>query len=155
MRLCGGRMTKTASLDPQIVDGLYHQALLLSDEVRATFALSRRIGLVAEGEDLTRVALSCEGLRTTTRMLHAVAWLLNQRSFLNGELSEFQLQRCGHLPPGDNGPAPSRLALLSRDVQELIAATDHFYARLLRLDNAWRNSPQAQRDAVVQLQARA
>jgi regulator of CtrA degradation len=148
-------MTQPASLDPQIVEGLYHQALLLSDEVRATFALSRRIGLVADGDDLARVALSCEGLRTTTRMLHAVAWLLNQRSYLNGELSEFQLQRCGNLPPGDNGPNPQRLALLSHDVQELIAATDQFYARLLRLESAWRDQPTAERDAAMQLQVRA
>jgi regulator of CtrA degradation len=136
-------MAQPTSLDPHIVDGLYHQALLLSDEVRATFALSRRVALVADGDDLARVALSCEGLRTTTRMLHAVAWLLNQKSYLQGELSEFQLKRCGHLPEDDGGPDPQRLAMLTKDVQELIAATDRFYQRLLRLDSAWRDQPPA------------
>jgi regulator of CtrA degradation len=148
-------MAQPASLDPHIVDSLYHKALALSDAVRSKFTMVRRLELASESEDLARIALSCEGLRTTTRMLHAVAWLLNQRSFLNGDLTEFQLKRCGHLPPGDSGPNPQRLAMLNSDVQELIVETDQFYARLLRLDNAWREQATPNGDAALQMQVRA
>src|SRR5919112_1034660 len=90
-------MSQPATINPRIIEGLYCEALVLSDEVRHAFALSGRIGETGEDEDLSRVALSCEGLRTTTRMMHAIAWLLNHRAFFMGELSEFQLRRHGKL----------------------------------------------------------
>jgi regulator of CtrA degradation len=80
------------------VEGLYCEALVLSDEVRAAFDLSGRIEDTGTHED-ARIALSCEALRTTTRMMHAVAWLLNHRAYFMGELSEFQLRRYGRLAP--------------------------------------------------------
>ena len=61
-------MSEPASINPQIVEGLYCEALVLADEVRAAFALSRRTDPAGDDEDLVRIALSCEGLRTTTRI---------------------------------------------------------------------------------------
>ena len=91
-------MSQPASINPRIIDALYGEALLLSDEVRAAFDFAHRLEDCAVREDAMRIALSCEGLRTTTRMMHAIAWLLNHRAFLAGELSEFQLRRHGRLP---------------------------------------------------------
>lgn len=129
-------MEQTANLNPRIIEALYVEGLMLSDEVRAAFDLSRRPDV--DCEDAGRIALSCEALRTTTRMMHALAWLLNHRAYLNGEISEFQLRRhgriAGNLPESD----PERLALLDPEMQELIAATMRFYARLVRLDTGWR-----------------
>jgi regulator of CtrA degradation len=133
-------MTATASINPRILDSLYGEALVLSDEVRATFALSGRIGQSGLDEDLARVALSCEALRTTTRMMHAIAWLLNHRAFFQGELSEFQLRRHGRLSVEVGRSDPEHCTLLEPPVRELIAATERFYARLLRLDRSWRTS---------------
>jgi regulator of CtrA degradation len=127
-----------ANINPQIVEGLYCEALVLTDEVRLAFTLSGRLEAVAGEEDEARIALSCEALRTTTRMMHAVAWLLNHRAFLNGELSEFQLHRYGKLtvlPESD----PARLALLDPETRSLITATERFHARLRRLDAGWRD----------------
>lgn len=139
-------MAKPASINPRIIEGLYCEALALSDDVRATFALSGQFGDSSAEEDEARIALSCEALRTTTRMMHAVAWLLNHRAFFNGELSEFQLRRYGKLvdfPEND----PHRLALLPVATRELILATERFHARLKRIDNGWRerdaNAPSA------------
>ena len=132
-------MADTADLSPTIVDALYCEALVLADEVRSAFDLSGRLTRAAEDEDLARIALSCEALRTTTRMMHAIAWLLNQRAFFAGELSEFQLRRHGRLPPPQPDPEPDQLALLDPELRDLTERTRRFYARVERLDRAWRN----------------
>ena len=79
-------MVTPANINPRIIEGLYSEALLLSDEVRAAFDLSGRAETGTLDESDARIALSCEALRTTTRMMHAVAWLLNHRAFFAGEL---------------------------------------------------------------------
>ena len=134
-----GTMAEPADLSPTIVDMLYGEALTLADEARAAFDLSGRLTAASENEDLARIALSCEALRTTTRMMHAIAWLLNQRAFFAGELSEFQLRRHGRLPPPQPEPSYDQIALLGPKLEDLIERTRRFYARIERLDMAWRN----------------
>lgn len=129
-------MTETADLNPTIVEALYDEALDLADEARAAFELPEGPSDRAQGEDLARIALSCEALRTTTRMMHAIAWLLNQRAYFAGELSEPQLARHGRLALRQAGPDPVHLALLSGDMRALIERTQRFYARIERLDRA-------------------
>lgn len=147
-------MAQTASTNPRIIEGLYCEALVLSDEVRATFDLSGRTDQAAADEDLARVALSCEALRTTTRMMHAIAWLLNHRAYFRGELSEFQLRRHGRLATDFPQADPSRLELLDPGVRELIRATERFYARLVRLENGWRNREPQVPSAIASLRRR-
>lgn len=131
-------MSKPADLNPTIIETLYCDALLLADEARAAFDLSGRLEAASLDEDLARIALSCEALRTTTLMMHAITWLLNQRAHIAGELSEFQLRRHGRLPGSQSEPDPVQLALLSDELVELIQRTRRFYARIERLDLAWR-----------------
>lgn len=131
-------MAEPADLSPTIVESLYCEALLLADEARAAFDLSGRLDLAGQDEDLARVALSCEALRTTTRMMHAIAWLLNQRAYFSGEISEFQLRHHGRLPSAQPLSRPDQLAMLGPDTQELILRTERFHARIARLDKAWR-----------------
>ena len=131
-------MAQTADLSPTIIESLYGEALVLADEARAAFDLSGRLDIVGEDEDLARVALSCEALRTTTRMMHAIAWLLNQRAYFAGELSEFQLRQHGRLPASQPHSSPETLDMLGPTTQELIRRTERFHARIARLDNAWR-----------------
>lgn len=145
-------MATPASINPRIIEGLYCEALVLSDEVRGTFCLSGRIDAAGAG-GAGAVALSCEGLRTTTRMMHAVAWLLNHRAYFNGELSEFQLRRHGRLtdfPDSD----PAHLALLDPQTRALVQATERFHARLKRIDNGWRTRDAAAPGAVTRLRDR-
>ncbi|WP_374529841.1 DUF1465 family protein [Novosphingobium sp.] len=146
-------MASPASINPRIIEGLYCEALVLSDEVRAAFALSGRMDAAAREEDEACIALSCEALRTTTRMMHAVAWLLNHRAYFNGELSEFQLRRYGKLadfPESD----PHRLALLDPQTRALIQTTERFHARLKRIDNGWREREANAPSAIAALRAR-
>lgn len=109
---------------------------MLSDEVRAAFDLSNRPS--ADPEGAARIALSCEALRTTTRMMHSLAWLLNHRAYLKGEISDFQLRRHGRIAGNVPTADLDRLRLLPAEMQDLIRATERFYARLIRLDNGWR-----------------
>lgn len=146
-------MNNPITISPRIIEGLYCEALVLSDEVRAAFDLSGRMNAVSLPEDEARVALSCEALRTTTRMMHALAWLLNHRAFFAGELSEFQLRRHGKLadfPPAE----PQRMILLRAETRELVTATERFHARLLRLDGRWRERDDAAPSAISALRER-
>ena len=127
-------MSNQSNLTSRLVEGLYCEALVLSDEVRAHFDLSHRVNDAGGDESAAQVALSCEALRTTTRMMHAIAWLLKHRAYLAGEISEFNLRLHGKLTPDFPPADPRRTALLPSEVVELIAATEDFYARLLRID---------------------
>lgn len=147
-------MTEPATINPRIIEGLYSEALVLADEVRAAFMLSGRIETAGREEDLARIALSCEALRTTTRMMHGIAWLLNHRAYLMGELSEFQLRRHGKLAEDAAAADPERLALLDPEIRDLIGASERFYARLMRLDNAWRQSDAQGPSAIAALRER-
>ena len=149
-----GAMSQPASINPRIIESLYCEALVLSDEVRAAFTLSGRIGDAGAEEDLARVALTCEALRTTTRMMHALAWLLNHRAFFMGELSEFQLRRHGRLAADYPASDPDRLELLDPETRELIGATESFYARLVRLDHGWRQGEAQTPGAIDRLRER-
>lgn len=146
-------MVAPASINPQIIESLYGEALLLSDEVRATFVLGAREDAASPGLDKARVALSCEALRTTTRMMHVLAWLLNHRAYFAGELSEFQLRRHGKLtdfPEAD----PQRMTLLEAPIRQLIEATERFHARLKRLDESWDRNQIGASSALAQLRER-
>jgi len=147
-------MKHTSNINPRIVEGLYCEALVLSDEVRAAFDLSGRIEQTGNDEDNARIALSCEALRTTTRMMHAVAWLLNHRAYFLGELSEFQLRRYGRLAPDFPASDPERMALITPQIRDLIAGTEAFYSRLLRIDRSWRETSSGAVRAIDQLRAR-
>lgn len=135
-------MSDTADLNPTIVEALYQEALGLTDEAR--IALDRAQASIRSHGDRARMVLSCETLRTTTRVMHALAWLLNQRAYFSGELTELQLDRHGRLPPSQSHPEPDELALLPAELVELIDRTVQFYARIERLDRAWRERWRAQ-----------
>lgn len=146
-------MVGTPSINPRIVEALYGETLVLADEVRAQFDAARRAGEVAGADDLTRVALSCEALRTTTRVMHCLAWLLNHRAYFAGELSELALRRHGRLvasvPPSD----PENCALLTPEMLVLVRESERIYARIERLERAWRSAAPAE-SAIERLRER-
>ncbi len=147
-------MGEPADISPAIVDALYGDALALADEARAAFDLSGRLDMVSGDAQVARIALSCEALRTTTRMMHALAWLLNHRAYFAGELSEFQLRRHGRLPPAQPESEPEHFALLPLPLQDLVLRTRRFYARIERLDQAWQSRFTMQPAAVHRLRQR-
>lgn len=129
-------MARTTNLSRQIIEALYTEALILADDVRAVFAAGTREPVAGE-DAYMRLALSAEGLKTTTRMMHVLAWLLNQRALFQGELSENQIRLHGALPP-DRLSDAGQLALLEPATRALIADTERLHQRIARLDEAWR-----------------
>lgn len=139
-------MTHATNLSRPIVEALYTEALVLADEVRAVFARGANEpdfgpGLSSETvhqDTMARLALSTEGLKTTTRMMHILAWLLNQRAFFSGELTETQVRQHGTLPE-DRPSDHKALAELEPATCELIAESEQLHQRIARLDEAWRS----------------
>ena len=145
-------MGKPGDISEPIIEALYSEALVLADEVRAVFDL-RPVHAPDFDGDRLRLAMSVEGLRTTTRIMHVLAWLLNQRAFIGGQMSEFALRRHGALPP-DRASDPDNVAVLEQPTRELIAATEALHARVSRLDRAWREGFAARPSAVLGLRER-
>lgn len=151
------------TLNPRIVEALYVDALALADAVRARFERLRQETVAAgthphsrtaDGEDLLRVQISCEALRTTTRVMHCLAWLLNHRAHFAGELSELQLRRHGRLIANFPASDADTVAGLPDDVQRLVAESERLYERIQRLENAWRTHALNSGSAVRRLRER-
>lgn len=131
-------MTRTTNLSRPIIEALYSEALVLADDVRAVFAMGTKEPVSGDNTSV-RLALSTEGLKTTTRMMHILAWLLNQRAYFAGEMTENQLRLHSTLP--EDRPADAeQLKLLEPETCELIDETEHLHRRIARLDAAWRQN---------------
>ena len=136
-------MPVPADINPRIVEALYGEALVLADELRLRFGGDFR----AEGDAARQVALSCEGLRSTTRTMHCLAWLLNHRAFFADEISEFQLRRHGRLPAA----LPSGdLTRLPEDAARLVRLSERLFARVERLERAWRRDDAADGPSAIE-----
>lgn len=135
------------NINQEIIEDLYSEALLLADDARAVFDL--RIGEKGDNaSDSLKIALSIEGLRTTTRVMHVLAWLLNQRAFLAGELSAAQLARHNELPE-ERSADPANLEALEPETRALIRESEDLHARVARLDREMRRAEE-QAEAPVQ-----
>jgi regulator of CtrA degradation len=140
-------MTGVASINSRIVEALYVEALVLADAARARFeSLRETPGPVTPlhrraDPSPDSVELTCEALRTTTRVMHCLAWLLNHRAWFAGQISAVQLRRHGrlisHFPASD----PLIVARLPEDLAELVWQSERLYARIQRLEQAWREVP--------------
>jgi regulator of CtrA degradation len=147
-----------ATITPAIVEALYEDALALTEEARMVFELEdirppNGVQGGAQG-NARRVALSCEALRTTTRMMHAMAWLLNHRAYFTGQMSEFQLRRHGRLPPAQPETDREQVALLDFYIRDVVERSRALYARIERLDRTWRAQFTMQPEAVHRLRDR-
>ena len=122
-----------AMLAKRLVDGLYVEAMVLADEVRAYFDDIGRDARDALGP-MDRVVFSCESLKITTRLMHVVAWLLTQRAVDAGELSadgaREPARRLGVAVDTD----ADTLARLPDEAQRFVAASIDLHARVARLE---------------------
>lgn len=165
-------MTEVPSLNPRIVEALYTEALVLADAARSRFDDLRQAAggtvqfarLVRTGPDRTSdsgrncgpddVEVMCEALRTTTRVMHCLAWLLNHRAWFAGQISAVQLRRHGRLI--SHFPASDSMIVdrLPHDLAALVHQSERLYARIQRLEQAWRNETPAQPGAIERLRER-
>lgn len=147
-----------------LVDGLYAEALVLADESRAWFDRARgegeiidRLGVhsadrlprnhdkdglfhwAGRHDPSLRIALSCESLRLTTRIMHVIAWLLVQRAITAGELPEDAVfADHNRLGPSPEGCSKTRLNLPDA-AQRLIDASLRLHDRVAQMEQALLN----------------
>jgi len=130
-------MTSIPSINPRIVEALYIEALVLADAARARFDELREDAGKTQSEP-DGIELTCEALRTTTRVMHCLAWLLNHRAWFAGQLNAGQLRRHGrlitHFPASD----AAIVSRLPEDLAGLVHESERLYARIQRLEQAWR-----------------
>ncbi|WP_260582563.1 DUF1465 family protein [Sphingopyxis sp. PET50] len=70
------------------VENLYVEAMVLADEAHTAFAAARDLGAVGSAgsrDGLLQIGLACESLKTTTRLMHIIAWLLHRRAMIAGD----------------------------------------------------------------------
>lgn len=141
-----------------LIDSLYAEALVLADESRAWFDRTRNeteLSAYADLPDATaatdpdslmlwagrhdpslRIALSCESLRMTTRLMHVIAWLLMRRALRAGELppeaAASEHNRLGPSPDCDR----AILAQLPEPAQRLIDTSLRLHDRVAQLEQA-------------------
>lgn len=117
-------------LTPKVIEGLYTEAMVLADEARSYFD-SERAREVSPVE--VSVAFSCESLKVTTRLMHVIAWLLNQKAIIAGELAARDamsgFDELGYAPATDG----QWLERLPEESQTLIIASEDLYYRVQRV----------------------
>lgn len=118
-------------LTDKLIDGLYVEAMLLSDEARAYFESAGR-GERDQLSPLQRVNFSCESLKVTTRLMHIVAWLLSHRGD-RGAVGELRLGAAA-------ASQAETVATLPEPARILISASEDLYDRVARLDRQFRTS---------------
>lgn len=122
------------------VENLYVDAMLLADEVHAAFAAQRDLGNV-RGDSLLQIGLACESLKTTTRLMHIIAWLLHRRAMIAGDPGA---------GPDDSAarigvPVPADWELCGRfdpSLRRIVAASERLFERIAALEAGW-DAPEA------------
>jgi regulator of CtrA degradation len=143
----------------KLIESLYVEAMVLADEARSYFELSPQDQGLGTNDDI-RIDMSCESLRVTTRLMHSIAWLLNQKAFFAGELSAHQLHSRSRALGKCTSSDPFVVARLPLEAQRLIEETRHLLDRLVRLEKSLEAErlgfveESALRPAVLGLQAR-
>lgn len=127
-----------AAMRRQLVESLYTEAMILADEVRSYFE--------RDGQEerrllspMLRIGYSCESLKTTTRLMHVIAWLLTQRAI---DAHEIDAEEAGNHDRllGDAVPSdPDLCRQLPDSARLLIASSEQLYKRTLRLQDLFLN----------------
>jgi regulator of CtrA degradation len=120
-------------ITPKLVDSLYTEAMVLADEARSYFD-SDRARRISPAE--IAVAFSCESLKVTTRLMHVIAWLLNQKAVRAGELGP--ADRCDTFEELGYAPATDSywIDALPAEARSLILASEDLYYRLQRFSQS-------------------
>ncbi len=119
----------------KLVDSLYVEAMVLTDEARAYFDEFSRSDR-SQMDPVIRVSFSCESLKVTTRLMHVIAWLLAQRADDQPQKrAQFMLPI--EVPMRLGSPVESEattIARLPEAAQQIIDASIDLFARVRRLD---------------------
>ena len=141
------------------VENLYVEAMVLADEAHAAFAAQRDLGRTKDGgvrgDGLLQISLACESLKTTTRLMHVIAWLLHRRAMIAGDPgagANDSAARIGEPVAADWDVC----AGFELPVRRIIAASERLFERIATLEAGW-EAPRAAtpvQQLLAQLEAR-
>lgn len=134
-------------ITPKLVDSLYTEAMLLADEARSYFDSDRARRITPAAAS---VAFSCESLKVTTRLMHVIAWLLNQKAIRAGEISIDDiaaLEQIGYAPATDT----YWLNELPQEACTLILASEDLYYRIQRISESIMRQPAEKPEPLVMM----
>ncbi len=117
------------------VENLYVEAMLLADEAHAAFAAQRDLGR-AGGDAAAQIGLACESLKTTTRLMHVIAWLLHRRAMFAGDPGagpNDSAARIGEAVAADWAICAS----FDVSVRRIISASERLFERIAMLEAGW------------------
>jgi len=119
--------------DKKLIDGFYVEAIVLADEARSFFD-QRGEECRNRLNQMERLDFACESLKVTTRIMHAIAWLLTQRAIFAGELGEEVRLEERHQLGAAATTEPHLLTLFCEEMSALILASEDLYDRLSRFE---------------------
>ena len=140
------------------VENLYVDAMLLADEAHAAFAAQRALGRIEarSGRDaaLFLIDLACESLKTTTRLMHIIAWLLHRRAMMAGDpgaAANDSAARIGEAVAADWDIC----GRFDEPTRRIIAGSERLFERVAMLEAGWQ-APAATpvQQLLAQLEAR-
>ncbi|NCN83794.1 MAG: DUF1465 family protein [Sphingomonadales bacterium] len=119
-------------LTRKVLDALYTESMLLADEARSYFE-SGRFKEESDPGNLLAVSFSCESLKVTTRLMHCIAWLLNQKALHSGELSDGEAWNLNRAL--GEAPATDQLMVdrFPAEARQIVMASEELFERLQRL----------------------
>lgn len=119
-------------LTVKLMDALYTEAMVLADEARSYFE-SGRFNEDTDPDNMLAVSFSCESLKVTTRLMHCIAWLLNQKALHSGELTVGEAwnhdRALGKAPPTDQ----VMIDRFPEEARQIVLASEELFDRLQRL----------------------
>lgn len=137
------------------VENLYVEAMLLADEAHAAFAAQRGAVESGRADGLLQVGLACEALKTTTRLMHILAWLLHRRAMIAGDPGAGSNDSAARIGP----PVPADWAVclgFESHVRRIVAASERLFERIAAIEAGW-DTPEAARPVqamLAQIEAR-
>jgi regulator of CtrA degradation len=121
------------------VENLYVEAMVLADEAHTAFAAARDLSRVATGEardSLLQIGLACESLKTTTRLMHIIAWLLHRRAMFAGDCGAGPNDSAARI--GEPVAADWEICVqFESPVRRIIAASERLFERIAAIETGW------------------
>ncbi|WP_235535699.1 DUF1465 family protein [Sphingopyxis sp. Root1497] len=121
------------------VENLYVEAMVLADEAHTAFAAARDLGVVGVGgtrDSLLQIGLACESLKTTTRLMHIIAWLLHRRAMIGGDPGAGPNDSAARI--GEPVVADWDICVRFDDpVRRIIAASERLFERIAAIEAGW------------------
>jgi regulator of CtrA degradation len=118
------------------VENLYIDAMLLADEAHTAFAAARDLGEAGSRDALLHIGLACESLKTTTRLMHIIAWLLHRRAMIAGDLGAGPNDSAARI--GEPVAADWDICIqFESPIRRIIAASERLFERIAALEAGW------------------